>query len=150
MPINARKPQPEHCLLCLLSPFLFTRITMTTVLCAHFVTFALGMHESTWSLERPSIGSKGHQPFEPMLGLSKEPGAGSEGAGTEGGIMGTSLTGTVNKLRATGAQVQLPQEHQEAICGNRLEEWCPTDGVEVQLVQLQYNNMRSNSSSTPK
>ena len=76
---------------------------MTTVLCAHFVTFALGMHESTWSLERPSIGSKGHQPFEPMLGLSKEPGAGSEGAGTEGGIMGTSLTGTVNKLRATGA-----------------------------------------------
>ena len=127
-----------------------TFVTKVTKWAHSTVVAPFGMHESTWSLERPSIGSKGHQPFEPMLGLSKEPGAGSEGAGTEGGIMGTSLTGTVNKLRATGAQVQLPQEHQEAICGNRLEEWCPTDGVEVQLVQLQYNNMRSNSSSTPK
>ena len=38
-----------------------------------------------------------------MLGISKEPGAGSYGAGTEGGIIGTSLTGTVKPPRATGA-----------------------------------------------
>ena len=38
-------------------------------------------------LEMPSMGSK-----EPMLGISKEPGA--DGAGTEGGIIGTSLGAT--------------------------------------------------------